>query len=191
MFGLNKLSHCVWVLALFSGCASQTHPQAKITRPDPLVSANGQLLYQQALHYMEHSDWNRAEQYLLASQTHGMSEERVTPKLVDVCIKASRYRAALQYAEQFVQRHPDRPSMVLLMATLQMAVGELMRAKSGFEHLLILEPDNADGHYLYATLLRDRLAETKEASKHYSKYVQLSPDGEHAAESRVYMKMKP
>ena len=107
----------------------------------------------------------------------------MTPLLIDVCIKDQRYRAALQYAQDHLRRHPRSYRLRFVEATLLSALGDVARAREELEKVLDVSPDHADAHYSLAVLLRDDLGNHLEADHHFRSYLRLAPRGTHAEEA--------
>jgi tetratricopeptide (TPR) repeat protein len=128
-------------------------------------------------------DHTRAEQYLNLAKESGRDETEVTPLLIDVCVKDQRYRAALQYAQEYLRRHPRAYRLRFVQATLLAALGEVPAAREELEKVLAARPEHADAHYSLAVLLRDDLGNRLEADSHFRDYLRLSPRGAHAEEA--------
>lgn len=133
----------------------------------------------------ERGDSIRAEQYLSAAMARGYPDAEVIPRLMDVCIGASRLSAALGYAEPYLTQHDDDWALRLLVATLQMSLHQNEPARGNLERVLADRPDEAAAHYLLGVLLRDRFAATTDANVHFSRYLELDPAGRHAGEARM------
>jgi tetratricopeptide (TPR) repeat protein len=128
-------------------------------------------------------DYTRAEQYLNLAAQSGSPDSEVTPLLVDVCVQDQRYRAALQYAQDYLRRHPRAYRLRFVEATLLSAIGEVAQAREALEKVLSASPRHADAHYSLAVLLRDDLGNHQEADEHFRSYLELRPRGAHAEEA--------
>jgi tetratricopeptide (TPR) repeat protein len=129
------------------------------------------------------ADYTRAEQYLNLAKESGGEDAQVTPLLIDVCIKDQRYRAALQYAQDYLRRHPREYRLRFVAATLLGAMGEVAQAREELERVLSAKPEHADAHYSLAVLLRDDLGNHLAADAHFRDYLRLAPRGSHAEEA--------
>jgi tetratricopeptide (TPR) repeat protein len=129
-------------------------------------------------------DLTRAEQYLSASLDRGADPERVLPVLVRVCLEAGRYRVAGEYVRQSLRRDPENDRLHLLSGLLEAAVGNRQVALREFEIVLRTRPDDSEGHYGMAVLLRDSGDDAAEADAHFRAYLRLTPEGVHAADAR-------
>jgi tetratricopeptide (TPR) repeat protein len=152
---------------------------------DPLDTVTAAQLFEAGLELARAQDYIRAEQYFAAALERGHPESEVIPHLVAVCVRSSRLSAALRYAEPYLQRHPDAWSLRLLVATIQMSLGEVRRARAEFEQLTVDRPEQPLPHYMLAVLLRDELGDHALAEVHFRRYLELAPEGEHAAEARA------
>ncbi|HEY4014121.1 MAG TPA: hypothetical protein VGM06_12335 [Polyangiaceae bacterium] len=130
-------------------------------------------------------DLTRAEQYFSAALEAGADPRRTVPLLVHVCIEAKRYRVASDYVSEELRRDPDDASLRLLHGLLEASVGNRAVALREYQRVLDGQPDDSEGHYAMAVLMRDGLGDTAGASEHFRAYLRLSPDGVHAGEARA------
>jgi len=173
----------VGALALLFGCASGPGPATGVDASqsdDALASAE---LMRRARAFAEASDYTRAEQYLNLAAANGRDPAEVTPLLIDVCVRDQRYRAALEYAEQRLRRHPRAYRLRYVEASLLSALGDVARAREELEKVLSESPGYADAHFSLALLLRDELGSYSEADRHFREYLRLAPGGAHAEEA--------
>jgi predicted Zn-dependent protease len=138
--------------------------------------------------YFEHGsdaaargDTARAEQYLELALQRGGDERRVLPLLLAVCLRSSHLRAALSHAEPYLRSHPDDLGLRYLVANLELELGTPARAQRELERILESDPSFARAHYLLATLELE--SGTGGAKSHLQRYLELEPEGEHAAEA--------
>ncbi len=150
----------------------------------PELAADAVALERQADRLAELGDGIRAEQYYAAALAHGADVHRVLPRLIRVCVQASRFRAALTHAEPLLRAAPDDAELRFVVATLYLGLGAEDEARQHLEHLLRLVPEHADAHYLLGAVLAKSAREPETASRHLEAYLQLSPSGRHAAASR-------
>lgn len=170
-------------LGLWAGCGA-----ARSDAPPPgdaLDQIEAAQLFHLGNELAERGDSIRAEQYLSAAMARGYPEAEVIPRLMDVCIGASRLSAALGYAEPYLTHHDEDWALRLLVATLQMSLHQNEPARGNLERVLADRPDEASAHYLLGVLLRDRFAATTDANVHFSRYLELDPGGRHAGEARL------
>jgi len=179
------MTRCIaLVLACVSllGCARGAEPEtADLTASED--QRRSELLMARASSAASRADYTRAEQYLNLAKESGRDEAEITPLLIDVCIKDQRYRAALQYAQDHLRRHPRAYRLRFVEATLLSALGEVAHAREELEKVLAESPAHADAHYSLAVLLRDDLGNHLEADQHFRSYLQLAPRGAHAEEA--------
>lgn len=145
--------------------------------------------------FARQGDSIRAEQYLLAALEEGAPEAEIVPQLVVLCVEASRLRAAVEYAEDYLRSHPGDVSLRFLMATALVALARPDAARVALEEVLRLRPDHASAHYvlgslLLDSLLLDSLGRPERAEFHLRRYLELAPDGAHAAELRAWLQSR-
>jgi Flp pilus assembly protein TadD len=130
-------------------------------------------------------DLTRTEQYLSAALESGAKVDVVLPLLLRVCIASGRYRVAGEYVREYLRQEPDDGRLHFLLALLQAAVGDSAAALDELRTVLRRNPENSDGHYAMAVLLRDQWGDTVDADLQFRAYLRLEPDGPHAAEARA------
>lgn len=181
---MNRYLATLFACSLALGCArSATLEAPSADESADEAARRTELFMQRAQSAFARSDYTRAEQYLNLAKESGRSETEITPLLIDVCVKDQRYRAALQYAQEYLRRHPRAHRLRFVEATLLGALGETARAKEELEKVLNAEPRHADAHYSLAVLLRDDLGNHLEADSHFRDYLRLAPRGAHAEEA--------
>jgi tetratricopeptide (TPR) repeat protein len=168
-----------------AGCAAAPAPRPRAEesalRRGPTVAD----LVERGRAFAAVGDATRAEQYLSAALEAGADPVQVLPALLHVCVEARRYRVALRYAAEYVRRSPDSASLRLLHGLLEAAVGDQAVALREYEAVLRAHPDDPDGHYAIAVLLRDALDDPGGADAHFREYLRISPDGQRAPEARA------
>ncbi|MFW6197531.1 MAG: tetratricopeptide repeat protein [Myxococcota bacterium] len=179
-------------LALLSaGCATASSTAPKKPVGDPLADVGGRALYQRGLALGERGDFVRAEQYLAAAIERGYPEDRALPKLLHVCIGASRLRAALSYAEPYLAAHPNAWSLRYLVASIHLGLGRVDEAQELLEQTVRTVPEQAGPHYLLAVLLRDERDDPEKAAEHFRAYLDRAPDdATHAEEARLWTSLR-
>lgn len=177
------MRHLAFLLILLGGCAKAADREA--SGPDSAAESRRESaeLMARARALAANADYTRAEQYLNLAAQSGRDEAEVTPLLIDVCIKDQRYRNALQYAQEYLRRHPRAYRLRFVEATLLSALGDVARAREELEKVLNASPRHADAHYSLAVLLRDELGNHLEADAHFRSYLRLAPGGAHAEEA--------
>jgi tetratricopeptide (TPR) repeat protein len=146
-----------------------------------------ELLFQRGKALVAIGDLVRAEQYLTAAIERGADEAKVTPVLMRVCLEGKRYRAAIDYGEAYLRKHPKDSRLRYLLGTLYYAIGDTARAREQLSQVTQEMPDHADAHYALAVVLYDGEHDVVAADKHFRAYVQLAPNGPHADEARAAM----
>ncbi len=127
----------------------------------------------------------RAEHYLVAALERGGAPDRVMPLLVTVCVEGSRLRAALGYAESHLRAHPEDAQLHFLIATLYLGLDRPREARLALERLLRRRPDHARARYLLGSLLV--VTEPTATAEHFTRYLELEPQGAHAPEVRAWL----
>ncbi|TNF63312.1 MAG: tetratricopeptide repeat protein [Deltaproteobacteria bacterium] len=149
-----------------------------------LASITPEDLFSLAVSHARSGDLLRAEQYLSAARQRGHDESEVVYWLVRVCVASSRYQSALAHATDYLRDHPSDWSLRLVVATIYEALGDVARAQSELERIVTAEPRRPLPHYRLAMLYRKQAAGQEQATAHLEEYLQLTPDGPHAAEVR-------
>ena len=151
--------------------------------PAPTSHAEqAQALFQRGREAAERGDSVRAEQYLSLALERGYDAERVLPVLLGVCLASSRLRAALDHAEPYLRDHPEAQALRYLVATIHAGLGQTDEARLALEQLLRTNPNSGDAHYLLGIL--DSEGNAPSARAHFRTYLDVAPQGEHAAEVR-------
>lgn len=180
---------CALLLSLAAasgaGCGGAQPVTAETPVEDPLTTVDPQELFDRGVYLAEHEDYIRAEQYLVAAMQRGFDEDRVMPTLLAACVRSSRLSAALSYAEPYLERHPDAWSLRLLVATIHMGLGEPGRAHAQLVRVVEDHPDEPTVFYMLGVLERDELEDLASARESFRRYLDLAPEGEHAAEARA------
>jgi tetratricopeptide (TPR) repeat protein len=130
-------------------------------------------------------DMTRAEQYFVGALKAGGDEKRITQRLLVVCVADDRYPAALEYAEEYLHRHPGDAEVAFAAASLHLAVDHLDRARQLLERVVHYRPDWAEAHYALASVLRDQGESLELADVHDLEYLKLNPRGPLAERARA------
>ncbi len=169
-------------IASLAGCGAR---QSGPPPGDALDQIEAAQLFRYGNMLAESGDSIRAEQYLSAAMERGYPDTEVLPRLLEVCISASRLSAALSYAEPYLERHQEEWPLRLLVASLQMSLNQNALARTNIERVLETVPDEAEPHYLMGVLLRDRYTDTDASNAEFRRYLELAPGGNHAGEARL------
>jgi tetratricopeptide (TPR) repeat protein len=145
-------------------------------KPDKLVA--------RAKMFAQLGDLTRAEQYLTAAIESGGDERAILPLLLRVCVEGRKYRAAINYAENYMGRHPEDFHLRYVTATLYLATGDDRKAKTQLQQVLEKHPEHADAHYSLAVIYRDSENNLPQADFHFREYLRLQPQGAHVEEAR-------
>jgi predicted Zn-dependent protease len=130
-------------------------------------------------------DMTRAEQYLVAALRAGGPEKPLVQRLLFVCVADQRYPVALEYAEQYLHRHPQDADVQFAAASLHAAIGDNGGAETRLRSVLRARPDWAEAHYALATVLREQGVAGPAADEQDLAYLRLSPKGPLAETARA------
>lgn len=130
-------------------------------------------------------DLTRAEQYFSAALDAGADGFVVVPMLLKVCIGDGRYRAALEYGEAHLRKHPGDSRTRFVVATVYSAIGEAEKARTHLERVVIERPAEAEAHFALGVLMRESFKDPVEADRHFRDYLRLQPGGTHAEEAQA------
>lgn len=154
---------------------------------DPLAEISPEQLYAQGELLAHHGEALRAEEYLSAALQRGYPADKVLPLLLKVCLAASRLGAALNYAQPYLQLHPDDHHLRYLVAAIQFGQSRPDEAARELRRVLQQQPDFAQAHYLLAVILRDHSHDLAAATEHFRRHQQLDPRGLHGAEVAAWL----
>jgi tetratricopeptide (TPR) repeat protein len=171
------------LLGVLSACS---HAPTRETTPRAVYVD----LMEQGKRLAAEGDYVRAEQYLAGALETGGDVDVVLPVLLKVCFASERFEAALAYAERFEPNARDSVELQLVLAALQMAVGQVDNARRTLELVLKLH-DDARAHYLLGELFYNTLEDYGAADKHYRRYLALQPQGPHASNVRRLLLKAP
>lgn len=166
------------------GCGGASASTAQSAVSDPLDTVDGAELFRRGLALAAAEDYVRAEQYLVASMERGHPEDDVMMPLVSACVRSDRLSAALRYAEPYLARHPGAWTLRLVVATVQMAIGDPESARREFVRVTEDAPTHPAAHYMLAVLERDVRHDPAAAALHFQRYIEVDPEGEHVEEAR-------
>ena len=129
-------------------------------------------------------DLTRAEQYFVAAIKTGGDERKIIKPLLVACITDQRFPVALEYAEQYLYRHPDDVDVRFVAASVHAVLGHADEAQKLLESVVRSRPESAEVHYALATVLYQG-GNLERAARHDLEYLKLEPEGEHAAQARA------
>lgn len=185
----TRLCSIALVISLACGCASQASPKEPAPA-DPLADAPAETLFQRGVELRRAGDFIRAEQYLAAARDRGYDEAKVVRELIGVCIDGSRYQAALRYALTYLSDHPEDWALRHLVGSLYLATGDLEHALPELQRVTAEKPNEPEPHYTLARAYAEELDRPEDASASFRTYLQLAPDGKHAAEARAWLQQR-
>ncbi len=129
-------------------------------------------------------DMTRAEQYYVAALHANGEAGRLVRRLIAVCVADGRYPVALEYADEYLRKHPGDVDVRYAAGTLRVAVGDEKRARQELLQVLEARPGFADAHYVIALLDKEQ-GDVMAADAQLRAYLATSPDGEHAEVARA------
>ena len=166
--------------AACSGTESQSEKVAVMRQ-----ESSAQALFEKGRATAAVGDLTRAEQYFVAALKAGGSEQKIIKPLLLVCITDQRFPVALEYAEQYLYRHPNDVDVLFVAASIHAALGEPGRARELLEVVVREQPESAEVHYALATVLREPGGSPSQANQHDLEYLRLDPKGAHAEQARA------
>ena len=186
----------LWIVPALSivpafGCGGGSAFNDPDEMPDPLANVPAQDLFDHGRALLLRGDTIRAEQYLTAAIDRGYPEQEAMPLVIRACVSSSRLSSALGYAEPYLRRYPRDWSLRFLVATVQIGLGRYEPARANLEQVLLDAPTAPDPVFALAMLLRDNLSLRDDARPLLERYLELAPDGHHAAEVRAALAPPP
>ena len=175
----------ILVFVVLSGCARNLPQRDPNGRPPVHVD-----LTIQGKQLAESGDYVRAEQYLAGALESGAEVDAVLPALLRVCVASERYEAALAYAERYEPQARNTAELELVLAALQLSVGQVDAARRSLEAVLA-QKDDPRAHYMLGDLYYHTLQDFAAADNHFRQYLALEPDGAHAANVRRLLLKAP
>jgi tetratricopeptide (TPR) repeat protein len=171
-----------------SACGGTSRQQEEVQAIKHESSAH--ILFQKGQAAAALGDLTRAEQYLVAAIKAGADERKVIQPLLVACITDQRFPAALDYAEQYLYRHPNDLDVRFVAGTLHAVLGQPAKARQLLETVTRGRPESAEAHYALATVLRQG-GDVSQADRHDIEYLRLDPEGAHAAQARARLTQGP
>lgn len=135
-------------------------------------------------------DYVRAEQYLAGALEAGGEVDAILPALLRVCVASERYEAALAYTERYEPEASDSSELELVLAALQLGLGQVENARRSLELVLKQKPE-PQAHYLLGELYYHALQDYGAADEHYRAYLALAPTGRFAPHVRRLLLKSP
>jgi tetratricopeptide (TPR) repeat protein len=165
-----------------TACAGTSREQEEVQALKQESSA--EILFEKGRVAAAIGDLTRAEQYLVSAIKAGADERKVIQPLLVACITDQRFPAALEYAEQYLYRHPNDLDVRFVAGSIHAVLGEPEKARVLLESVTRGRPESAEAHYALATVLRQG-GDAAEADRHDIEYLRLNPEGAHAAQARA------
>jgi tetratricopeptide (TPR) repeat protein len=172
----------VWAAGSF-GCAA---PQSKMQEGVAIMQAESapDQLAGRGDSFAAVGDMTRAEQYFVAALRSGGDPARLVRRLIAVCVADSRYPVALEYADDYLRKHPGDIDVRYAAATLRIAIGDEARARQDLGLVLAAKPAFGEAHYVLALLDKGN-GDVMAADTQFRAYLASAPDGEHAEIARA------
>jgi predicted Zn-dependent protease len=130
----------------------------------------------------------RAEQYLYLASQSGYPEERTLPLLLKICLSTSRLRTALNYAQPYLDRHPEAWILRYLVASIHLALEQPLKARDQLTRVVRDKPSYAPAYYLLAVISRDALHDDALTRRNFTAYLEHDPTGTHASEAEAWLR---
>lgn len=182
---MHTLRKCALLLLSVSAVACASHRQGHRGTPptDPIAAVSAAELRTRGLAFARVGDLTRAQQYLGAAQLKGFDSRIIVPELVKICVAASRLRAALLYAEPYLERYPGDVGMRYVVGTLHLALGNLRRAASHLDGALQPGDLMIDAAFSLALAARGD-GRRDDVQRHLEHYLRVRPQGRYATRAR-------
>jgi tetratricopeptide (TPR) repeat protein len=178
-------SVAAFALALTVGCSSTPAEKTQANMQTMRDEQTPEKLLERGRAFAVLGDPTRAEEYLASALDAGADPKDVMPTLLEVCIRNSRYRSAIQHAENHLRKHPSDVGTRLVLGNLYVALGEVRDGRAALERVITMRPDESQAHYALAVLARDHDNDPTGADRHFREYLRIRPAGEHAEEARA------
>ena len=182
----REIKRCMFFAVVFVGLTACVKPALR--EPAPATAAD---LMQRGVVLAEYGDDFAAEQYFDAARNAGYPEREVVRQLVQVCVRAGRLEQALMHARSYADRTPEDWLMHHVIATILFVKGEMMPAVHELELVLSEHPEHAESRYLLAIVRRDGIGDIASARMAFEQYLELAPEGAHAAEAKAFIRRTP
>jgi len=130
-----------------------------------------------------HGDLLRAEQYYRRAEALGMPAEQIVPRIIRVLIAAHRYDEALDRCHRRLEQKPDDRATRFVEAALLVALERPKEAERDLHALIESQPKDPEGYLALGRLYQDE-RKSDRAKEMFHKYLELAPNGEHAAQVR-------
>ena len=177
----------VGLVVLQAGCGASALSQAQAKADVMRAETSAARLEAAGDESGRFGDMTRAEQYYVAALKAGGDERGLAQKLVIACVTDGRFPAAIQYAEDYLLRHPRDIGLRFASAAMSAAIGDGEKARTGYERVLEGQPDLAEAHYALASILTEE-EDAALATDHYRTYVKLAPHGAYAESAKAALR---
>jgi tetratricopeptide (TPR) repeat protein len=190
---IKTIRHLALCCLLLSAGACMSQRQGPVGPPpvDPISSVSAGELRAKGLAFARRGDLTRAQQYLSAAQQKGYDESVIVPEIVKICVAASRLRAALAFAEPYLERYPEDAGMKYVVGTIHFALGDLQRATAHLSGALRPSAIMIDAAFSLALIAHDQ-GQPQEARLHLKRYLKVQPRGRFATRAKhLLAKLSP
>ncbi len=182
--GRGRSRAAVLVCVVLGVACAPPDPAVRQPMPDPIADVEGQELYDAGMRLARTGDLLRAEQYVKGAMERGFPVERALPSLLKICVAASRLNAALRYAEPHLRDHPEDYRLRTLVASIHLGLGNVDDAETHLREVIEHAPSDPPAYYLLGMLHREEHDDPAAGDAYLRRYLELSPNGVHAAEVR-------
>lgn len=171
------------LLLLSTACSSGRLRPNRPPPSDPIANVGASKLRMQGLGFARRGDLVRAQQYLSAAMQKGLDETIIVPELVKVCVASSQLRAALAFAEPYLERHPEDAGMQYVVGTIHMALGNLTAASTHLGGALVAGELIQEALFSLALVAQEQ-GHIDLARANLEKYLSGSPRGLYASRAK-------
>jgi predicted Zn-dependent protease len=183
----------LFFVLLLAGCATTTTASSTGPTPDPNASPlekklaanpnDAEVNFQLGEDAESHGDLLRAEQYYLRAEALKYDSDKVVPRIIRVLTTAHRYGEALDRCERRLSVKPGDRSTRYVEAALLVALDRPHEAERDLNAMIAEQPKDPEPYLALGRIYKDA-KDGERAKQMFHKYLELAPDGEHAAQVR-------
>lgn len=124
------------------GCAQTPAQRAEADMKSVERETDVATLVERGRGFASVGDHTRAEEYLAAAIDAGANPREVLPLLMEVCVRAGRYRSAIQHGENHLRKHSTDLRTRVIVGALYVAISDGKQARKHLERI-VSEPEDA------------------------------------------------
>ncbi len=167
---------CACSLLAASGCtraAESTGERGTTLATRGPEDVPGLAMFQRGAARTARADYTGAEHALVQALSSGYPAARVLPLLLEVCRKAGRLSAGVDYATPYLRLHPDDYRLRFRVAELSYVLGHFDQVRRELAGVIAVAPNYGPAHFLLAVTLRDHFQDAKAAAEHLAVFYRV------------------